>query len=152
MLNCFLKINQYLLWGFLNTCNLCSFMLASFHFFSFITWSGLHCETISECSVTCPHGRCTHRPDVCECETNWGPEGQCTTYTGLCVNCSSVGGTCEEGPNTCKCKPGLNLCNFNCLAFFFLFPYLLRTQILTSFLPTLFNCEGKRKWNMVKYD
>lgn len=69
-------------------------------------YSGLHCETISECSVTCPHGRCNHRPDVCECETNWGPEGKCDTYTGPCLNCSSVGGTCEEGPNTCKCKPG----------------------------------------------
>ena len=77
--------------------------------FAHLFISGLHCETISDCSVPCEHGRCTHRPDVCECETNWAPEGTCNTYVGPCLNCSSTGGTCEEGPNTCKCKPGERL-------------------------------------------
>ena len=70
--------------------------------------TGEHCETISECSVPCEHGRCTHKPDVCECETNWGPPGNCSIYEGPCFNCSSEGGTCKDGPNTCKCKPGMN--------------------------------------------
>ena len=70
--------------------------------------TGERCETISECSVPCEHGRCTHKPDVCECETNWGPPGNCSIYEGPCLNCSSEGGTCKDGPNTCKCKPGMN--------------------------------------------
>lgn len=70
-------------------------------------YTGQHCETVSECSVPCKHGRCTNKPDVCECESHWGPPGHCSIYQGPCLNCSSVGGTCEKGPNTCDCKPGL---------------------------------------------
>ena len=80
---------------------------------STVTWLfpyfsiGTYCETISECSVLCEHGRCPNKPDECECESSWGPPGNCSIYGGPCLNCSSVGGTCKKGPNTCECKPGL---------------------------------------------
>lgn len=43
---------------------------------------------------------------MCKCEPDWGPPGQCDVYQGPCFNCSSVGGTCTEGPATCECNPG----------------------------------------------
>ena len=57
--------------------------------------------------MSCEHGKCTQKPDVCECEANWGPPGKCNTYEGPCLNCSSDGGSCKNGPHTCECKPGL---------------------------------------------
>ena len=79
-------------------------ILALFHL-------GPKCEIVEECSVPCEHGTCPSKADVCECETNWGPPGDCSVYNGPCSNCSSKGGKCKTGPNKCDCNPGLSSSN-----------------------------------------
>lgn len=69
-------------------------------------YTGPKCEIVEECSVPCEHGTCPSKADVCECETNWGPPGDCSVYNGPCSNCSSKSGKCKTGPNKCDCNPG----------------------------------------------